>query len=574
MNEENRTTENKTPSAPEWSTVKPQSFEEILREFEKSKPAKMYIPFAAIDEEVSVKIYAPGEERQESGRKEKREHKKQLKQEHKAQKQLLLAEREEKLKQLRLEKDEKHKALKAEKEKRQTLEAEEKREYEQQAEEKRLLAEEKKLLQKEKRKAQKEEKKHFAELQKKQKEQLRLEKKEINRLATQAAKEKKARQAAAKQPYNRKGAVTVCLFALMLVTAAAVNIAMPKTDFSPAENRSLASFPRLSPISLKNGSFTQGFEAYLSDHFAFRDEIVKIRTEISSLLGSTETGNVYTGKNGRLFQKPSAFENEKTAKTVEAIYNFCTKSGIKNQMLMLVPNASYILSDELPPLLRLENQGEQIKEIYSLMPEKMKTVDVAGVFMKAKNRDALYYKTDHHWTTPAAKTAFNLLAKPWKLNTDKVKYKYYTLSNEFCGTLSGSNSAVSDTIQACIPQNSTGTYVVTNKAQKTKSTTLFDISKLKNKNQYEVFMGGNFPVVTVSTVNRNDKSLLIFKDSYANCMLPMLTPYFEKITVIDPRYYTSDINRLLKEERFTHVLFLYNVNTFLSDTSIGEVLGG
>jgi hypothetical protein len=53
----------------------------------------------------------------------------------------------------------------------------------------------------------------------------------------------------------------------------------------------------------------------------------------------------------------------------------------------------------------------------------------------------------------------------------------------------------------------------------------------------------------------------------------MLTPYFTKIVIVDPRYYSDDIDNLVEENDFTHLLFLYNVNTFLEDTSIEKVLG-
>ena len=69
------------------------------------------------------------------------------------------------------------------------------------------------------------------------------------------------------------------------------------------------------------------------------------------------------------------------------------------------------------------------------------------------------------------------------------------------------------------------------------------------------------------------KSLLIFKDSYANSMIPMLLPYFSKIVVVDPRYYSDEIDNLVEDNDFTHLLFLYNVNTFLEDTSIEKLFG-
>ena len=101
---------------------------------------------------------------------------------------------------------------------------------------------------------------------------------------------------------------------------------------------------------------------------------------------------------------------------------------------------------------------------------------------------------------------------------------------------------------------------------------MFDLSKLENGNQYEVFLGGNFSKLTITTTSNTENKLLIFKDSYANCMLPMLTPFFKEIVVVDARYFTDDIRAVVNDGEFTHMMFLYNVNTFLEDTSLKSVL--
>jgi len=64
------------------------------------------------------------------------------------------------------------------------------------------------------------------------------------------------------------------------------------------------------------------------------------------------------------------------------------------------------------------------------------------------------------------------------------------------------------------------------------------------------------------------KNLLVIKDSYANCFIPFLTSHFSDIIVIDLRYYSDDVNTLIKDYNITDVLMLYNANTFFEDESI------
>ena len=100
---------------------------------------------------------------------------------------------------------------------------------------------------------------------------------------------------------------------------------------------------------------------------------------------------------------------------------------------------------------------------------------------------------------------------------------------------------------------------------------VYDSAKLEQKNKYEVFLGGNYDKVVIDTVSIR-ATLLIIKDSYANALIPMLTPYFAKIVVVDPRYMTESIHNTMDEYNFSHVLFLYNLNTFLQDTSLEDAL--
>ena len=111
-------------------------------------------------------------------------------------------------------------------------------------------------------------------------------------------------------------------------------------------------------------------------------------------------------------------------------------------------------------------------------------------------------------------------------------------------------------------------YVIENK----KTTSLYETKQLKTKDQYTLFEGGNHPVVEINTTNNNHKNLLIFKDSYANSFVPFLYPYYQKIIMVDPRYYNDDINKLIENYDINQYLFLYSANTMMKDTSLSDLL--
>ena len=114
--------------------------------------------------------------------------------------------------------------------------------------------------------------------------------------------------------------------------------------------------------------------------------------------------------------------------------------------------------------------------------------------------------------------------------------------------------------------------VVNNVNEKKKTATLYDTSKLKGKDKYALFLGGNYPILDIKTTADSTDRLLIIKDSYANSLIPFLIPYYREIVVVDPRYYYDDIEKVMKKDNITSVLFLYNGNTFVKDNSISGVL--
>ena len=368
--------------------------------------------------------------------------------------------------------------------------------------------------------------------------------------------------------------IQIAIFFLLPMILLLGSIFSPDRESSQRENRNLTQLPKLTAASLFSGDYMTRFEKYMSDQVVGRDGFVAAKTFLNRATGKTEQNGVYIGEDGWLFEEPSKYDDEKVSETIDAIRSFCEECEIENRMFVLVPNSSEIVTEKLPKHLSFESQENQIQKIYSRLPEKINCIDAEGALKNGGNPEKLYYKSDHHWTSYGAKSVFDTVAKSWELDVDSVNYQTYALSDSFFGTLSSSSGIYDnpDVIEAIIPENSAGTYIVMNSSQKTKSVSMFDLSKLENGNQYEVFLGGNFSKLTITTTSNTENKLLLFKDSYANCMLPMLTPFFKEIVVVDARYFTDDIRAVVNDGEFTHMMFLYNVNTFLEDTSLKSVL--
>ncbi len=366
--------------------------------------------------------------------------------------------------------------------------------------------------------------------------------------------------------------ITALILVAILIFVSLFTLIGKDKEFSENENRNLAQKPKFSMSALASGKFMQDTESYLSDQFVGRSGLVKTRTAIDIFVGKREINGAYIGKKHYIFEQPVNYDGEKTKKTVDTINAFTKSHTDIRSYMAIAPNSCEILSDYMPRQARGANQTAQIKKVYSLLDGSITTIDLCAPLAKQRDAKQLYYRTDHHWTTDAAQIAFKQVAKTLKLKTENVKYTSYPITNSFQGTLSSTAGLFNakDTVKITVPQTKVK-YAVTYVDEEVSSASMFDSSKLEQKNKYEVFFGGNYAQINIDTTLNSQRVLMIVKDSYANCFVPMIYPYFKTVVMVDPRYYTGDIEQTIRKEGVTDILWLYNANTFMADTSINGV---
>ena len=381
---------------------------------------------------------------------------------------------------------------------------------------------------------------------------------------------RKPRRAVYQRNRTRQGICLSYLLLTVILFFGIVNLLASDREFSDSENRALAQAPELSWQSLSDGSYFEGIDDYLADQFVGRDFWISLRLKFMQLMGAKESNGVLLCDDNYLMEKPVAPNEEALAKNLAAISAFAERHAELKIYASIVPTAACVLEDKLPINAPVRDQQADITAIQNAL-SGVEFLDVTDA-LRAHSTEELYYRTDHHWTSLGAYYAFLNMAKGLDI-TPIMKYDIYTVSTDFEGTLaskSGSHSA-SDTVQVYAPKTDVD-YVVNYVQTNTITASLYSREALNGKDHYTVFFGGNYPRIDVTTSASTGKTLLLFKDSYANCMVQFLTPYYDKIIMIDSRYYSDRAEEILTAEGVTDVLFLYNVNTFHEDTTLFGVL--
>lgn len=351
-----------------------------------------------------------------------------------------------------------------------------------------------------------------------------------------------------------------------------LNIVIPDHKQSETENRPLQTFPSLNMEHVLSGQYGKDLNTWFSDQFVFRDQNIHVKYLIQKFTGVKEIQGVYLTKRG-LIEKTSEVNKKQLDRNLKAINSFKENNPDLKVGFMLAPNAVSIEKDSLPKSADCLDQNKQMDDIYNRIDDSIKKIDLRSTLEKHKD-EYLYYKTDHHWTSLASYYSYQKLASSFKLDkTNKNDYKIYPVANSFEGTLANKTGSmnIKDEIDIYVPKTKTD-YVVTDESTNKKSRTIYHSEALETKDQYAVFMGGNKSLFHINIDNDSNKHLLLIKDSYANSLIPFLIPEYASITVIDPRYYFDDYTRLIQNDLITDVLFMYNSNTFVQDTSLADML--
>ncbi|RGG27603.1 hypothetical protein DWY35_11110 [Ruminococcus sp. AF25-13] len=364
------------------------------------------------------------------------------------------------------------------------------------------------------------------------------------------------------------------IFILILFLFLIINIIVPNKEKSVQENRMLATKPKFRLSSLISGDYDEKFEAYMDDQFVGRDMWRKLKVTVDRICGSRLENGVYIGRNGQLLEQIEVADENHLAANIKAIKSFSESQKKIPVRMMLVPDAANVLNHSLPALAKPEDQTQMFSMVRKDLGDSVEWIDVSTELNKHKT-EKIYYKTDHHWTTLGAFYAFQAAAPSLGIEGDlSGKYVSHAVSDSFNGMLaskSGVNLGEKEQIDIYVPTEEDTDLIIDYVDEGKRSTSLYDSSKLKEKDQYTVFLGGNSSLLDIRTVSTSTKRLLLVKDSFANSFIPFLTPYYREIVVVDPRYYSGTINDLMDSYRISEVLFLYSGNTFFKDNNISGV---
>ena len=377
------------------------------------------------------------------------------------------------------------------------------------------------------------------------------------------------------------------LFLGFLGVLSLLSIVTPQKAFSDSENRYFQKKPEFSVKSLLNGSYGEKYEQYLSDQFPGRNVWIGMKVTTERLALQEDVNGVYFGKDGYLIEKfdTEDLEGEQLNKNIGKLAAFmgaAEKSlGKDHVRVMLVPSASQIITERLPFLAAPYDQGRVIEMLCRSLKEaggSRETVLPAEEYLKRYREEALYYRTDHHWTARGAYLGYRLWAEsvgltPW---TEEM-FDIQTVNSEFHGTVYSKLNVPwrYDTIEVWQPKEEKD-YRVSFDGEPKEYDSLYFPGALEGKDKYAVYLDGNHAITKIEnrsiTGDQKEKKLLMIKDSYAHSFAVFAANHFGTVYMADLRYLNLNLKEWMEEQEITDVLVLYQSPGFAKEKSVSKLV--
>ena len=288
----------------------------------------------------------------------------------------------------------------------------------------------------------------------------------------------------------------------------------------------------------------------------------KITNQGIIIVGAAPTARalmMYFGKNG----------GEQYAKVVNTYQEKFTDVQV---YCMIVPTAVEFYCPEKVKS-RVQSEEATIENLYAHLLPEVKPIRLIPE-LKQHTEEAIYLRTDHHWSPLGAYYAAREFCKVAGVHVPDLSEFEERVTHSFVGTMYGFTQDVSikrspEDFVYYEPKNVEYTTTYTNYSidenyrvtaeHKPYTGKFFFHYRDGSGAAYSTFMGGDCKITRVVTSTKNGRKVLILKDSFGNALPGYLFGSFEEVHVIDGRYFTKNMVAYVSQYGITDIVFANNV---------------
>lgn len=354
-----------------------------------------------------------------------------------------------------------------------------------------------------------------------------------------------------------KNKFTTFIFMGFLLIFSILNIVLPPTEISLSERRRLHLFSDLEIRELLTGDFLEDFDQAALDQFFLREQFRRLKAIVDGKLFHKTDNNDIIVIGDSAYKLDYPLNTESVTRFTELLHTITALYAQDNPVYFaMIPDKNYYVDPD-PDFLTLDYQ-----KMEQLLAEQLEDITIIDLTDTLSLDD--YYHTDPHWKQENLDMVVARLQEAMGMETDfsQIAYKAEQYA-PFYGAYYGQSALnlAADTLTYRISE-AMKDVIVTNfeyTGDPDKAPGLYETDKLGSMDSYDVFLSGSTPLITLENPNSTtDKELVIFRDSFASSLTPLLIEEYQKITLIDIRYVSHEIIGDYVDFEDSEILFLYS----------------
>ena len=358
-----------------------------------------------------------------------------------------------------------------------------------------------------------------------------------------------------------KDALTLGIAAAFVLMFALWSICKSDDAVSESERRPLKQFPTLNVEEVLSGRFQSNFESYTLDQFPLRDTFRTLKAlAVRDLFREKDNNGIYVADGYAAKLDPTLNESslDHAADRFRYVYETYFKDTGANVYLSVIPDKNYFLAAENGyPVMDYD-------KLFALVQEKTdfaQYIDLTDALSLSS-----YYRTDTHWRQEALVPVASLLADAMDVSIP-TDFTPVTLDTPFYGVYRG---------QSALPLAPDGLTYLTNDVldacrvydhENSEYLPVYTLEKADGSDPYEIFLSGPKSLLRIENPNaKTERRLIVFRDSFAASLVPLLAEGYSEITLVDIRYLSPTMLDKFIDLTAQDVLFLYSASV-LNDSS-------
>ena len=285
------------------------------------------------------------------------------------------------------------------------------------------------------------------------------------------------------------------------------------------------------------------------DNFYQREIFRKLKTSVELDIFKKQDVNKIYKYNDFLVEQIYPLDEKSVINLTNKI-NYIKESYLNetnNIYYSIIPDKNYYTNNS-----HLKLDYNKMKQI---MKNNLKDLQYIDIFQDL-SLDSYYY-TDSHWKQEKLQNVAKTIAENmnFAITQNYNEQKVATFKGVYAGQLPIDTKE--DEIKILI--NDAISYAKSYNYETKEQGTIYNFKKLNGYDKYDIYLSGATPIIEISSSNnKTNKNLIIFRDSYASSLAPLLTEGYSKITLVDTRYISPKILNEYVNFDNADVLFLYS----------------